>query len=135
MPTAPSTDYYRIDDLLTVAERSVRDRVREFSDTEVVPIINDYWERAQFPFELIPKLARLGVAGGTTKGYGCAGLSPTATGLVGMELSRGDGSVSTFYGVHSSLAMGSIAMLGSVEQKKRWLPAMAAFEKIGAFAL
>jgi glutaryl-CoA dehydrogenase len=131
----PGTDYYLTDDLLTAAERSVRDRVREFSDAEVVPIINDYWERAQFPFELIPKLADLGVAGGTTRGYGCPGLSPTATGLVGMELSRGDGSVSTFYGVHSSLAMGSIAMLGSAEQKKRWLPEMAAFEKIGAFAL
>jgi glutaryl-CoA dehydrogenase len=133
--TAPSTDYYLTDDLLTAAERGVRDRVREFSDTEVAPIINDYWERAQFPFELIPKLARLGVAGGTTRGYGCPGLTPMATGLVGMELSRGDGSVSTFYGVHSSLAMGSINMLGSAEQKKRWLPEMAAFEKIGAFAL
>jgi glutaryl-CoA dehydrogenase len=133
--TSPGTDYYLIDELLAPADRTIRDRVRHFSDNEVVPIINRYWEEAEFPFEIIPKLAALGIAGGTTKGYGCPGLSPMATGLVGMELSRGDGSVSTFYGVHSSLAMGSIAMLGSAAQKRRWLPAMAAFEKIGAFAL
>jgi glutaryl-CoA dehydrogenase len=133
--TSPGTDYYLIDELLTPAERGVRDRVREFSDSQVIPIINEFWEDAEFPFEIVPKLAKLGVAGGTTKGFGCPGLTPMATGLVGMELSRGDGSVSTFYGVHSSLAMGSIAMLGSTEQKRRWLPEMAAFEKIGAFAL
>ena len=133
--TSSGTDFHLIDELLTPAEREIRDRVRHFSDHEVVPIINHYWEEAEFPFELIPKLAKLGIAGGTTKGYGCPGLSPMATGLIGMELSRGDGSVSTFYGVHSSLAMGSINMLGSAAQKKRWLPAMAAFEKIGAFAL
>jgi glutaryl-CoA dehydrogenase len=131
----PTTDYYLVDELLTPAERGVRKRVREFCDRDVIPMINDYWEEAEFPFEVIPKLARLGIAGGTTRGYGCPGLSPMASGLVGMELSRGDGSISTFYGVHSSLAMGSIAMLGSPAQKKRWLPAMAAFEKIGAFAL
>ena len=113
--TSPGTDYYLIDELLTPADRAVRDRVREFSDSQVIPIINEFWEDAEFPFEIVPKLAKLGVAGGTTKGFGCPGLTPMATGLVGMELSRGDGSVSTFYGVHSSLAMGSIAMLGSTE--------------------
>ena len=135
VPAAPATDFYLVDELLTPAERRVRDRVGAFCDRDVIPMINDYWEEAEFPFELIPKLARLGIAGGTTKGYGCPGLSPMASGLVGMELSRGDGSISTFYGVHSGLAMGSIAMLGSEAQKRRWLPPMAAFEKIGAFAL
>ncbi|HEX6350996.1 MAG TPA: acyl-CoA dehydrogenase family protein [Candidatus Dormibacteraeota bacterium] len=124
-----------MDELLTSREREVRDRVREFSDREVIPMINDYWEEAEFPFEIVPKLARLEVAGGTTKGYGCPGLSPMASGLVGMELARGDGSICTFYGVHSGLAMGSISILGSPAQKKRWLAPMAAFEKIGAFAL
>ena len=62
----------------------------------MIPIINDYWEQAEFPFELIPKLARLGIAGGTIRGYGWPEMSPVAAGLVGMELSRGDGSVSTF---------------------------------------
>lgn len=129
------TDYYLVDELLTRREREIRDRVRRFSDEAVVPIINDYWERGEFPFELVPKLAKLGIAGGTVKGYGCPGMSPVAVGLVGMELSRGDGSVSTFFGVHSGLAMQSIAMLGSPAQRERWLPPMAKLEKIGAFAL
>ncbi|HJW61668.1 MAG TPA: acyl-CoA dehydrogenase family protein, partial [Actinomycetota bacterium] len=130
-----STDFYRIDDLLTEAEREVRDRVRAFCDKDVTPIINDYWERAEFPFELVPKLAALNLAGGTIEGYGCPGLSTVAAGLVGMELGRGDGSICTFFGVHSGLAMTSINLLGSEEQKRRWLPAMARMEKIGAFGL
>src|SRR6266536_3315989 len=128
-------DFYRIDDLLTERELQVRDRVRSFCDKQVLPIINDYWERAEFPFELVPKLAELGVAGGTIEGYGCPGLSEVATGLVAQELARADGSVCTFFGVHSGLAMQSIALLGSEEQKQRWLPAMARLDKIGAFAL
>src|SRR4029453_5547152 len=130
-----STDFYRIDDLLTDAERDVRGRVRAFCDKEVTPVINDYWERAEFPFELVPKLAALNLAGGTITGYGCPGLSTVAAGLVGMELGRGDGSVCTFFGVHSGLAMTSIALLGNEEQKRRWLPAMASMELIGAFGL
>jgi glutaryl-CoA dehydrogenase len=128
-------DYYHIDDLLSDDEREVRDRVRSFCDKEVLPIINDYWERAEFPFELVPKLAALGIAGGTIRGYGCPGMSVLATGLVGMELGRADGSVCTFFGVHSGLAMQSVALLGSEEQRQRWLGPMARLEKIGAFAL
>jgi glutaryl-CoA dehydrogenase len=130
-----SSDFYRIDDLLTDAEREVRDRVRAFCDKEVSPVINDYWERAEFPFELVPKLAALNLAGGTIEGYGCPGLSTVAAGLVGMELGRGDGSICTFFGVHSGLAMTSIALLGDEEQKRRWLPPMARMEQIGAFGL
>jgi glutaryl-CoA dehydrogenase len=132
---AVELDFYRIDDLLEPQEREVRDRVRSFCDKQVLPIINDYWERAEFPFELVPRLAELGLAGGTIQGYGCPGLSEVAAGLVAMELARADGSVCTFFGVHSGLAMQSIALLGSEEQKQRWLPAMARLEKIGAFAL
>jgi glutaryl-CoA dehydrogenase len=130
-----TSDFYRIDDLLSDDEREIRDRVRTFCDKEVLPIINDYWERAEFPFELVPKLAELGIAGGTIKGYGCPGMSHLALGLVGLELARADGSICTFFGVHSGLAMQAIALLGSEEQKQRWLPAMARLEKIGAFAL
>jgi glutaryl-CoA dehydrogenase len=130
-----TSDFYRIDDLLTDDEREIRDRVRTFCDKEVLPIINDYWERAEFPFELVPKLAELGIAGGTIKGYGCPGMSHLALGLTGLELARADGSVCTFFGVHSGLAMQAIALLGSEEQKQRWLPDMARLEKIGAFAL
>ncbi len=135
--TAPSlgTDYYLMDDLLTEEERAVRDKVRAFCDREVIPIAQDYWDRAEFPFELVPKLAQLGIVGGSIKGYGCPGLSPVAVGLIGLEMSRGDGSFTTFYGVHSGLAMSSINILGSEEQKQKWLPPMARLEKIGAFAL
>jgi glutaryl-CoA dehydrogenase len=129
------TDFYLMDELLTEEERSIRDKVRAFCDKEVIPIINDYWERAEFPFELIPKLAALNIAGGSIQGYGCPGMSTVASGLVMLELARGDASVCTFFGVHSGLAMHSIAMLGSEEQKQRWLPPMARMEKIGAFGL
>jgi glutaryl-CoA dehydrogenase len=129
------TDFYLMDELLTEEERRIRDKVRAFSDKEVIPIINDYWERAEFPFELIPKLAALNIAGGSIEGYGCPGMSPLASGLIMLEMARGDASVCTFFGVHSGLAMHSIAMLGSEEQKQRWLPAMARMEKIGAFGL
>ena len=101
----------------------------------MTPVINGYWERAEFPFELVPKIAALQMAGGTIEGYGCPGMSATAAGLVSMEWARADGSMGTFYGVHSNLAMQSIAMLGSDEQKQRWLPAMADLDAIGAFAL
>jgi glutaryl-CoA dehydrogenase len=129
------TDFYLIDELLTDAEREVRDRVRLFAEKEIAPVAAEYWERAEFPFELVPKLAELGIAGGTIEGYGAPGLSTVAAGLVGQELARVDGSFCTFFGVHSGLAMGSIAMLGDDQQKQRWLPAMARMELIGAFAL
>ncbi len=129
------TDFYLMDELLTEQERNVRDKVRNFSDKEVIPIINDYWERAEFPFELVPKLAALGLAGADIKGYGCPGLSPVAAGLMALELARGDASVCTFFGVHSGLAMHAISLLGSEEQKQYWLPPMARMEKIGAFGL
>jgi glutaryl-CoA dehydrogenase len=128
-------DFYLLDDLLTDEARAVRDRVRAFVDHEVLLVINGYWDRAEFPFELVPKIAELGIIGTTIHGYGCPGLSRLAAGMATCEMSRGDGSVNTFIGVQSGLTMGSIALLGSEEQKQRWLPDMAALRKIGAFAL
>ncbi len=130
------TDYYLLEELLTDEERAIRDKVRAFCDREVIPIISDYWQREEFPFELIPKMAALRIAGGSIPTIlGCPGMSAVAMGLVAMELSRGDGSVSAFFGVHSGLAMMAIALLGSNEQRMRWLPPMARMERIGAFAL
>jgi glutaryl-CoA dehydrogenase len=129
------TDYFFLDDLLTEEERDVRDRVRSFCDKDVIPIINEYWEREEFPFELLPKIAALNIAGTTIEGYGCPKMSATAAGLVSRELARGDGGLTTFFAVHSGVAMTSIATLGSEEQKERWLPPMARMEKIGAFGL
>src|SRR4051812_13902374 len=135
-PVTPAiTDFYAIEDLLEPEEIEIRDRVRAFCEAEVIPRINDYWERADFPFELVPKMAELGIAGGTIEGYGCPGMSAVSAGLVAAELARADGSVGTFNGVHSFLAMQSIALLGSEEQRERWLRGMAGLEKIGAFGL
>jgi glutaryl-CoA dehydrogenase len=107
----------------------------DFVDDEVLPVINDYWERAEFPRPLVEKLGKLGIVGDGIDGYGCPPMSPIATGLIHMELNRGDGSIGTFVGVQAGLAMQSIAMLGSEEQKEQWLPQMAQLNKIGAFAL
>jgi glutaryl-CoA dehydrogenase len=130
-----STDYYLLDELLTDEARAVRDRVRAFVEADLLPVINDYWDRADFPWPLVPKIAELGVVGGTIEGYGCPGLSPLAAGMASLEMSRGDGSINTFFGVQSGLAMGTVNLLGSEEQKQRWLPTMATLDTIGAFAL
>ncbi len=129
------TDFYCLSDLLSDEERAIRDRVRTFCDETVAPIANDYWERAEFPAELIPDYRNLGVAGGHLSGHDCPGMSAVAEGLVACELARGDGSVATFHGVHSGLAMAAIGLLGSEAQQQRWLGSMARLEKIGAFAL
>lgn len=128
-------DYFLLDSDLTDGERQLRDRVRAFGQAEVDPVINDYWEKAAFPYEVIPGLRDLGITGTFIDGYGCPGLSRRAAGLVAREMGRIDGSVNTFFGVHSNLCMGSIYMLGNDEQRQRWLPAMAQLEKTGAFAL
>ncbi len=132
---ARDTDYYLLLDQLTTEEREVKDKVRSFVNQHVLPVINSYWERAEFPHELLPDLAKLNIIGSTIEGYGCPGMSRLAAGMATVEMSRGDGSMNTFIGVQSNLSMGSINMLGSEEQKQRWLPRMAALELIGAFAL
>lgn len=129
------TDFYLLEDALNDEQRATQNLVRSFANREVRPIINDYWDRAEFPFELVPKIAQLGIIGTTIEGYGCPGMSRLASALVSLEMSRVDGSVNTFLSVQSGLSMGSIAMLGNEEQKSRWLPDMAALDKVGAFAL
>jgi glutaryl-CoA dehydrogenase len=132
---ALSTDYFFLREQLTDDELAVLRRVRSFVDDEVLPVIGGYWERAELPWPLIRRIGELGIVGEEIAGYGCPGLSPIAAGLMHMELNRGDGSLGTLLGVQSGLAMKSIALLGSEEQKQRWLPAMARLDKLGAFAL
>ncbi|MEO8852084.1 MAG: acyl-CoA dehydrogenase family protein [Allobranchiibius sp.] len=129
------TDFYGLDERLDEGEVAIRDRVRQFCDTEVVPRAAAYWEAADMPAEVIQGYGGLGIAGGALQGHGCPGMTPLLEGIVVAELARGDGSLSTLNAVHSGLAMGSIGRLGSEEQKQRWLPAMATFERTGAFAL
>ncbi|MGY1669860.1 acyl-CoA dehydrogenase family protein [Geodermatophilus sp. SYSU D00710] len=135
MTETARTDFYALEELLDPADTEIRDRVADWCAKEVTPRINDYWERAEFPFELVSGFAALGIAGGTVQGYGSPGMSAVAAGLVAAELARADGSIGTFNGVHSFLAMQSIALLGSEEQRERFLPPMARMEKIGAFGL
>jgi glutaryl-CoA dehydrogenase len=132
---ALATDYFFLREQLTEQQLDALRRVRKFVDHEVLPVIGDYWERAEMPWPLIQRIGELGIVGEDIQGYGCPGLDPITCGLVHMEMNRGDGSLGTFLGVQSGLAMKSIAMLGSEEQKQRWLPAMAQLEKLGAFAL
>ncbi|MET8872263.1 acyl-CoA dehydrogenase family protein [Nocardia sp. NPDC004604] len=132
---ALGTDYFFLRERITPAQFDVLSRTREFVAKEVRPVINDYWERAEFPFPLLKSLSEVGIIGDGIVGYGCPDLDPISVGLAYMELSRGDGSIGTFAGVQAGLAMQSIAHCGSEEQKQRWLPEMARLEKLGAFAL
>jgi glutaryl-CoA dehydrogenase len=125
--TALVTDHFLVREQFDEAEWEPFMRARRFVDEEVLPVINDYWERAEFPWPLARRLAELELLDD--------GLSPLALGLVHMELNRGDGSLGTFFGVQTGLAMKAIAMLGSPEQQARWLGPMARLDAIGAFAL
>ncbi len=129
------TDYFLIGEQLTDAESRVLATVRDFVDDEVLPVVNDHWERAEFPRDLAMRLADLDLVGDGIEGYGCPDLSPIAAGLIHMELNRGDGSLGTFLGVQAGLAMRSIAMLGSEDQREQYLPSMARLDTIGAFGL
>jgi glutaryl-CoA dehydrogenase len=132
---ALATDYFQVREQFTAEQWERFMTTRRFVDEEVLPAINEYWEAAELPWPLMRRLADLGLYGEDITGYGCPGMSPLARGLVNMELHRGDGSLGTFLGVQSGLAMKSIDLLGSEEQKQRWLPAMARLDAIGAFAL
>src|ERR1700712_1594045 len=130
-----ATDFYGLDELLSGAERAIRDRVRSWVDTEVSPIAADYWEQARFPVELVKGYGALGIAGGAPVGGGCPGPTCLGQGGSAAKLARGDGSIATLNAVHSGLAMTTIGMLGSPEQRAQYLPRMAACEVLGAFAL
>src|ERR1700754_1825016 len=132
---ALATDYFFVRDTFNDEQWERFLATRRFVADELLPVINDYGEAAELPWPLMRRLAELGLYGEDIEGYGCPGMSPLARGLVNMELHRGDGSLGTFLGVQSGLAMKSIALLGSEAQKERWLPAMARLEAIGAFAL
>ena len=134
LPT-PNSDFYHFADTLSADERAILQKVRTFMESKVQPIINKYWVEDAFPFEVLPAFKELNIGGLGYEGYGCAGGSQLLVGLVGIEMARVDVSIATFFGVHSHLAMGSIALDGSEDQKQKWLPPMARLEKIGCFGL
>lgn len=132
---AADLDFYHILSTVSEEDQALLHRVRAFMETTVNPIINHYWMQDEFPHQLIPEIAALGIMGTSYHGYGCPGKSTLLDGMLMMELAASDSSIATFRGVHSGLAMGSIYLCGSEEQKQQWLPPMARLEKIGAFGL
>jgi glutaryl-CoA dehydrogenase len=130
-----TVDFYRVDDLLTEEERLVRSTVGRFVDDRFLPLVAEHYERATFPMEIVPELARLGVFGMHLQGYGAAGMSNVMYGLACQELERGDSGLRSFVSVQGSLCMFPIHRFGSEEQKQRWLPRMAKGEVIGCFGL
>ena len=144
MPNAPGPhlhpgplpgDFYAYEALLSDTEKATVGRLREFLRTEVAPIVDDYWARAEFPFELFDGFAKLGLTGWADPASTEPKPSNLLQGMIAMELAHADASVATGFGVHTGLAMGSILACGSEEQQRTWLPAMSRFEKIGAFGL
>ncbi|QSE80848.1 acyl-CoA dehydrogenase family protein [Rhodococcus koreensis] len=134
-PNIDTSDFYAFEQMLSDSERAMLHSVRDFMTTEVDPIINTHWNAGTFPFEIVPGLRKLGIAGVPYQGHGCAGRSYLLDGMIAMELARTDSSIATFNGVHGGLAMGSIYLCGSDEQRERFLPSMARYEKIGSFGL
>lgn len=128
-------DFYNLSQKLTKKERKLQLKVRNFMEDEIRPLVNRSWYDAEFPMEVIEKFKTLRLAGMTYEGYGCPNLTHRMEGILTQEMARVDASITTFFGVHSGLAMGSIYLLGSEEQKNKWIPQMHKMEKIGAFGL
>ena len=140
-PSTPATlppiegDFYHLGHQLTDSQRALQLKVRNFMEQEVKPIVNRYWLKGEFPYEIIPRLAELNICGVTYDGYGCPHLPFLMEGIVAMEMARVDASIATFFGVQSGLAMGSIYLLGSEEQRQEWMPRLQRLQAIGAFGL
>jgi glutaryl-CoA dehydrogenase len=136
MPRFTGVDFYDVDSLLTEEERQIRDHVRDWVEDRYLPLVEEAYEGAYFPMEVIPEVAGMGLLGATLpEEYGCAGVSPTAYGLAMQELERGDSGLRSFASVQGSLVMWPIYAYGSEEQRRHWLPKMAAGEVIGCFGL
>src|SRR6476659_6856998 len=130
-----TSDFYAFENLLSDEEHLILDAVHTFMTSHVQPIVLEHWSKSTFPFEVVPGFGALGIGGLPYQGFGCPGRSYLLDGMVAMEIARTDCSIATFNAVHSGLAMGSIYLCGSDEQRERHLPAMARFEKIGSFGL
>ena len=129
-------DFYDVDGLLTEEERAVRDMVRDWVETEVMPIIGKHYVGHTFPTELIPQMGELGFYGANLpEEYGCAGLGNVAYGLINQELERGDSGLRSFSSVQGALVMYPIHAFGSEDQRREWLPKLATGEAIGCFGL
>ena len=128
-------DFYNIDTMLSEEELMVRELVRGWVDERILPIIEEHCRKGTFPFELVPEIGEMGLLGANLEGYGCAGMSNVAYGIICQELERGDSGLRSFVSVQGSLAMFPIWKFGTEEQKNKYLPKMASGEFIGCFGL
>jgi glutaryl-CoA dehydrogenase len=135
MPSFSGVDFIDFDSQLNDEEKLVRRTAREFVDKEVLPIIEKHNREATFPMHLVPLLGELGFFGANLQGYGCAGMSNVAYGLVTQELERGDSGLRSFVSVQSALVMYPIYAFGSAAQKDKWLPLLQTGQAIGCFGL
>jgi glutaryl-CoA dehydrogenase len=136
MPRFTGVDFYDIDSLLQEDEIQIRDHVRGWVEERYLPLIEDAYEKAYFPTDVIPEVAEMGLLGASLpEKYGCAGVSPTAYGLAMQELERGDSGLRSFASVQGSLVMYPIFAYGSEAQRMKYLPKMAKGELIGCFGL
>ena len=136
MSTTPDPlDFLDLDHLLSEEERLIRDTTRAFVTDRILPEVAGWFERGELPRELAKELGDLGLLGMHLEGYGCAGTNAVSYGLACLELEAGDSGARSFVSVQGSLAMFPIWRYGSEEQKRRWLPPMAAGEVVGCFGL
>lgn len=119
----------------TSEEIKLKNKINKICREDILPIAAEVWEEGKFNKKFISSCKKMGPAGLQIKGYGCAGLTNVEASLAIIEMARVDASFATFVLVHSGLCMKSIAASGTEEQKERWLPQMARWEKIGCFAL
>ncbi len=135
MAAFKGTDFYQFENLLSDEERLIQKTVRDFVETEFLPLLRDSYRKGEFPAQIIPKLGELGLLGPNLSGYDCPGLNNLAYGLINQELERGDSGLRSFASVQGSLVMYPIYTFGSEEQKQKWLPKLAAGEAVGCFGL
>ncbi|GIW40190.1 MAG: acyl-CoA dehydrogenase [Candidatus Binatia bacterium] len=135
MKAFSTVDYFEVEELLGEEAKLVRASVREFVEREVLPVIESYHEREEFPLHVVPRMAELGLFGANLHGYGCAGLDNVSYGVIMQELERGDSGLRSMASVQGALCMYAIHAFGSEEQKEYWLPRMAQGRAIGCFAL
>jgi glutaryl-CoA dehydrogenase len=134
-PAVSAHDFLALEALLGEEERMIRDNVRAYVRERLLPEVPDWFERGVQPREVARGLGELGLLGMHLEGYGCAGASAVAYGLTCVELEAGDSGLRSLVSVQGSLSMFAIWRYGSEEQKREWLPAMAAGERIGCFGL
>ena len=135
MPAYNGVDFIDFDSLLNDEEKLARQSARQFVEAEVIPIIEKHSREGTFPQHLVPQLGELGFFGASLHGYGCAGMSNVAYGLVTQELERGDSGLRSFVSVQSALVMYPIYAYGNDAQKDKWLPLLAQGKAIGCFGL